>query len=324
VFSEVKGLHEIGPQLRAAREARELSLEQAEEETKIRKKYLIALEEGTPEVIPGDVYVRGFLRSYANWLGLDGDQLLERYKEHQSGASAPAKAEDEPHKPAQAAARPVERPAVAETRRSRHKPGRSGLPLVLAGGVLVVAIAGYLLVRQYSAKNAAPPQLTGTTQTPQAGSVVGAGATPPAPAAGGNAAPGGNTVTGGNATAANNGTAKGAPGTTAVGTPASTETAAKVTLNKPKGEAVLFDVPGTSGSDVALQFAQGAKVWMRVTVDGKVVFEGNSTTNAHWSGKNVTIRLGNADGLEAITVNSQRFDRPLKGGPFTLTFAPKA
>jgi cytoskeleton protein RodZ len=301
----VNGLHEIGPQLRAAREAREISLEVAEEETKIRKKYLEALEAGTPEVIPGDVYARGFLRSYANWLGLDGNRLLETYKKSQSDPSDSPKVESAPGVARPAAPTAVERPAVAVTRRARHKPGRAGLPLILAGGVLVVAIVGYLLARQLGTKSPPSPAPTPTTQ----GS-LGTGTGP--------------TLAGATGSGANGtGTASGSPGTTAIGTSASTDGAGQVAMSKPNGEAVLFAVPGAGPIDVALQFAANSKVWMRVTVDGKAVFEGNSTANAHWTGKSVTIRLGNADGLQAIVVNGQRFAQPLKGGPFTLTFAPK-
>lgn len=67
---------EIGAQLRAAREARELTLEDIERTTRIRAKYLQALEEENFDVLPGVVYVRGFLKSYARELGLDPEPLL--------------------------------------------------------------------------------------------------------------------------------------------------------------------------------------------------------------------------------------------------------
>lgn len=66
----------IGQQLRKAREARRLSLEQVSRATHIRVRYLQALEIGDLAVLPSLVQARGFLRAYAGFLGLDADQLL--------------------------------------------------------------------------------------------------------------------------------------------------------------------------------------------------------------------------------------------------------
>jgi len=73
-------MEEIGRRLQAARIAKGLTLEEVEEETRIRKKYIEALESGRTSVIPGEVYVKGFLRTYGNFLGLDGEALVEEYK----------------------------------------------------------------------------------------------------------------------------------------------------------------------------------------------------------------------------------------------------
>ena len=71
----------IGDTLREARDKMELSVEDIEEATKIRRKYIRALEDNNFEVIPGKVYVRGFLRSYARCLNLDGDKLVQEFNE---------------------------------------------------------------------------------------------------------------------------------------------------------------------------------------------------------------------------------------------------
>ena len=70
----------IGENLKNARESKGISLRKAEEDTKIRKRYLQALEEGNYDVIPGRVYAKGFLRNYANYLGLDQEEILMEYK----------------------------------------------------------------------------------------------------------------------------------------------------------------------------------------------------------------------------------------------------
>jgi cytoskeletal protein RodZ len=70
----------IGEQLRAAREARGLSLDQIADETNIAKRYLSAMEEENFSVFPGDPYIIGFLRNYAEYLGLDAAGLLQAFR----------------------------------------------------------------------------------------------------------------------------------------------------------------------------------------------------------------------------------------------------
>ena len=71
---------ELGSTLRQAREALGLSLEQVQEATKIRGPYLQALEEEAFEALPAAVYVRGFLKNYAQFLGLDPQEVLALYQ----------------------------------------------------------------------------------------------------------------------------------------------------------------------------------------------------------------------------------------------------
>jgi cytoskeleton protein RodZ len=67
---------EVGERLREAREAKGLTLEQVEEITRIRRRYLQALEEEDYDQLPGEVYVRGFLRNYAQVVGLNPEEIL--------------------------------------------------------------------------------------------------------------------------------------------------------------------------------------------------------------------------------------------------------
>jgi hypothetical protein len=69
----------IGSTLRKARLLRGKSIEEASRETLIRAEYLHALERERFEALLGDVYVRGFLRSYSTYLGLDADGILTVY-----------------------------------------------------------------------------------------------------------------------------------------------------------------------------------------------------------------------------------------------------
>jgi len=70
---------EIGNSLREARLRQNLDFPRIEEGTKIRGKYIQALEAERFEVLPGDTYVKGFLRTYAEYLGLDGQLYVDEY-----------------------------------------------------------------------------------------------------------------------------------------------------------------------------------------------------------------------------------------------------
>jgi cytoskeleton protein RodZ len=72
-------MFEIGNTLREARLRRGLDIAECEAETKIRAKYLRALEEEEFDLLPAPSYVRGFLRTYAEYLGLDGQLVLDEY-----------------------------------------------------------------------------------------------------------------------------------------------------------------------------------------------------------------------------------------------------
>ena len=72
-------MFEIGNSLREARLRQQLDFLQAEQATKIRGKYLRALEEEQFDVLPSQTYVKGFLRNYAEYLGLDGQLYVDEY-----------------------------------------------------------------------------------------------------------------------------------------------------------------------------------------------------------------------------------------------------
>jgi transcriptional regulator with XRE-family HTH domain len=66
--------------LRAAREAKGVDLARVERDTKIRERYLSALERGEYRELPGAVYTKGFLRNYGAYLGLDPEYLIDLYR----------------------------------------------------------------------------------------------------------------------------------------------------------------------------------------------------------------------------------------------------
>ncbi len=73
-------MSDLGALLRKAREQRGYTLEDIQEYTKIRKRYLEAIETGDYKVLPGSFYVRAFVKTYAETVGLDAEEVLRLYQ----------------------------------------------------------------------------------------------------------------------------------------------------------------------------------------------------------------------------------------------------
>lgn len=127
---------EIGATLREARMRERIDVSEIEAQTKIRAKYLRALENEEWDLLPGPTFVKSFLRTYATALGLDGKALVEEYRLHFERPSEPPE------------------PIVAPPRRVRVPsgpgagpggPSRGYIALVaLIGVVIVLLIVGLL------------------------------------------------------------------------------------------------------------------------------------------------------------------------------------
>ena len=114
-----RGMGELGTWLVRAREARGLTLEDADRDTRISRRYLLALEAEQFDVIPAPVYARGFLRSYSQYLGLDPQEMLAlfpRDDEYLQSQQAPRASHENPL-PATSPSRPTwERKPGQQTR----------------------------------------------------------------------------------------------------------------------------------------------------------------------------------------------------------------
>ena len=118
----------IGEQLRKAREAKGLSISDIEKATKIQSRYLEAIENNDFDKLPGDFYVRAFIRQYAQIVGLDGKELLSQYQGEvanevtsevsQPAASSPAQ---EVHEEAHEEAAPVEPARISASRPAKRE-----------------------------------------------------------------------------------------------------------------------------------------------------------------------------------------------------------
>lgn len=143
----------VGELLRQEREKKGLSLKDAEKALNIRTAYLKAIEEGRFDAIPGEVYVKGFIRNYGNFLGLDGSQLVAQYREAKQAKAVLQQAEQEPTPPPASAA----------------NPGRLRSLLLKLAGVLIIAALGiwYFSVSAPSPRQQPPiaPPSEGVVQT---------------------------------------------------------------------------------------------------------------------------------------------------------------
>jgi hypothetical protein len=141
---------EIGASLREARLKRGLSPADVNKAIRIRDRYLQALEEERWELLPGDAYVKGFLRTYADFLGLDANLYVDEY------SSRFGEREEQPLAP---------QPLPRSERRHGGSRRRRGLvrPLValLVVAAVVAAVAAWRLDR--GSGNASPPATSSTT-----------------------------------------------------------------------------------------------------------------------------------------------------------------
>ena len=89
----------LGDSLRQQREKRGITLDQAAADTRIREKFLKALEDGDLQSLPGAVYTKGFLRNYAEYLGLDDEESVVQFHQGRGGPPAETKRRFAPMKP---------------------------------------------------------------------------------------------------------------------------------------------------------------------------------------------------------------------------------
>lgn len=141
---------EAGPdlpeRLLAAREHKGVDLFRAERDTKIRARYLAALERGEYRELPGAVYTKGFLRNYALYLGLDPEDVIRQWKRERGDAAVPAE-------PVLAVPRPLIAP----------RQGFTFSPVVIVAALLTVLIAVFAVyIGVQLVRFAKPPTLAVT------------------------------------------------------------------------------------------------------------------------------------------------------------------
>ncbi|QHT60760.1 helix-turn-helix domain-containing protein [Paenibacillus lycopersici] len=150
-------MSDLGALLKKAREQRNLSLDDIQDLTKIRKRYLEAIEEGDYSVLPGSFYVRAFVKNYAESVGLDAEEVLRLYN-REIPSSVPEQVIE-----------PVQRPRRARTQ-SADRLSRWGFRVLMWSFLLLIVVLVYVFaIKQPNKDNvdsADQTKMTDQTQPP--------------------------------------------------------------------------------------------------------------------------------------------------------------
>lgn len=260
----------FGESLRREREMRGVSLDEISSATKISLRFLDAIEREDFSKLPGGIFVRSFIRSYARYLGLDEERVVADF---------------------QAAARPqtdfdLHRMAAGNSNAGR--PARRG-PLIGTVVAAALLVAGYLLFR-YAARTAEAPASAAIAMTPKPAEPS---SSLPPPSASAKSLPGANSAP----NQVNPSQLPNPQATTSSGPPA--QAASQPT---PPSETK----PG-SESELVLQVAATERVWIAVDADGKTVLQRPlnpnevETLKAH---KSFDVTTGSAQSI-ILTLNGE-------------------
>ncbi|GIO29927.1 MULTISPECIES: helix-turn-helix domain-containing protein [Paenibacillus] len=267
-------MSELGQQLREARLQKGMSLDDVQEMTKIRKRYLEAIEAGDYKVLPGSFYVRAFIKTYAETVGLDPDLLLEGHKQE-----APADPE------------PVMEPVIqkrSSTRSSERNVKWLSTTLMWIFPILIIVVIWWYAssVSHPKSNSVDPSKVTQNQQDPSQNE-ANTTTTPPADqgkaadnkdntaqgqtdngggTAGGNqtATPpdnATNTTTDNGSTTTDNGNAATDNGTT---TPSGDQSSVTVQKDRKKGKDTIFKVAAPAGTPVTVEIKATGESWLEV------------------------------------------------------------
>lgn len=289
-------MNELGHELRETREALGFSLAEAEDRTRIRQKFIAAMETEDWDALPGDVPTRGFLRKYATFLGLDPEAIVNQYQGRSNAATPQTDAAQVP------ADRPIDyRPielALAEEP-PRRIPWRGILLLLALVGVVAIGWWIYAFRPGWINSLVALPQ-----NLPQPGDVIAleptATATP--------------VELSNRVTATPTDTVE--PDAAATTAPAVDASATAPPEDVQPGEtAAPVEAVAAPTGLMRLKISLLARSWIRLLIDGQVVTESvmEQGQGGDWeASESIVLRTGNAAGVK-VTLNDE--DLPFLGGP---------
>lgn len=173
----------IGDIFRQEREKRNLTLKDIENETNIRAGYIEAIEKGEYSTIRGEVYLKGFIKTYANFLNLNVTEIFEQYNAEKGIAalSNDSAAEAPESKPLEA--KTITKPAAPPARKyKKRQTSNKGVGNIVFGGIItliIIACLAYFIIPLFSSTNKIDPAPQETAQTSVPATTQTA---PPAPA----------------------------------------------------------------------------------------------------------------------------------------------
>lgn len=258
-------MSDLGARLREAREANNITLDQAEEVTHIRRGLLQAIEDGRYAELPGDVYGRGLIRNYARFLGLDPETSAEEYLQYAA-------------RPERVVPQVLDEP-LAPVRRSH-----AWLIALLAIVILLVAVwLGYrmLFVEQGWRLDSLWPLVISTPATTSEQSTLPARQVTSVP---------------GHTPLPTDSVGEGSP----AGAPTRAATVTPIALPTPRPIAAASPSPIVGVYIEALALAD---TYVEATADGERIYAGTMRPNetARWRAEQlISLRVGNAGGLQLL------------------------
>ncbi|MEK3905146.1 MULTISPECIES: RodZ domain-containing protein [unclassified Paenibacillus] len=237
-------MSELGRHLKEARLQKGMSLDDVQEVTKIRKKYLEAIEAGDYKVLPGSFYVRAFIKTYAEAVGVNPDELME---EHGNVPAAPVDTT-------------METVIQKRSRKPETERNAKWLPTLLMWTFPVLILVVIYLYASSTINDSGPKKadnasLTEATQDP-------AKVKPSPTAAGGGAVP--SATADAAATADAGAAATTAPSATPEPSPSASPGAVTVTQDRKSGKTTIYKVSAPAGSQVQVVIASTGVSWLEV------------------------------------------------------------
>lgn len=278
----------VGDKLRAEREKQNLTVKDIEKGTSIRALYIECIEKGDYEQLPGEVYTKGFIRNYANYLKLNATELVREFvteRHPEKAAAAPAASQKEQASKVRETAAAAAQPAAAEEKKASAE--TKAAPSPAAAPRKAPQRPAAPARQEHKARKAAPAQRPFS-----------------APSSGSNR---GKFIILAVVLVVVVGVAAYLLGSSSSETPApAPQQAQQQQAAEPQKTYDGVEVTGKFSDDC----------WIEVKADGKVVYEGTlkKGDSMDWKGQeNVTVRAGNAGAVE-FTVNGKELGKAGKEG----------
>lgn len=287
-------MSEIGKTLKAARIEKGYTLDDLQQITKIQKRYLIAIEEEKFADLPGEFYVKAFIKQYAETVGLDSSSLTVQLASATSASSPDSEtaSSEEPHS------------RVEATRQSIQKTDRFNrffnlLPTIIIVAVVVIILGSiYAVAWNNHRKNSSTQQIQSSSKVSVSSSSTKKAAS--------------KTTSSKTSSTTKSSSAK-AKSSSKKSTAKSKSTKTKFNLTSNSGSSFVYQMKDVSEFKQVKLSIDGSKAWSEISAGGTQQWQGTlSTGEGHTvtlpSGTSqLVIQLGNSKAT-SLTINGKKFD----------------